>query len=38
MHGTGGEDGTLQGLLEMMDLPYTSSSVIGSAVMSVALW
>ncbi|MBR4122475.1 MAG: D-alanine--D-alanine ligase [Erysipelotrichaceae bacterium] len=32
MHGTGGEDGTLQGLLEMMDLPYTSSSVIGSAV------
>ena len=32
MHGTGGEDGTLQGMLEMLDIPYTSSNVIGSAV------
>lgn len=32
MHGTGGEDGTLQGMMEMMDIPYTSSNVLGSAV------
>ena len=32
MHGTGGEDGTLQGMLELMDIPYTSSNVLGSAV------
>ena len=32
MHGTGGEDGTLQGMLEMLDVPYTSSNVLGSAV------
>lgn len=32
MHGTGGEDGSLQGMLEMLDLPYTSSNVLGSAV------
>lgn len=32
MHGTNGEDGTLQGLLEMLDLPYTSSNVLGSAI------
>lgn len=32
MHGTSGEDGSLQGLLEMMDLPYTSSNVLGSAI------
>jgi len=32
MHGTGGEDGTLQGMLDMLDIPYTSSGVLGSAV------
>ena len=31
MHGLNGEDGTLQGLLEMADIPYTSSGVLGSA-------
>lgn len=32
MHGTYGEDGTLQGLLELADIPYTGSGVVGSAV------
>jgi D-alanine-D-alanine ligase len=32
IHGTFGEDGTLQGLLEMADLPYTGSGVVASAV------
>ena len=32
MHGTNGEDGTLQGLLEMAGLPYTSSGVMASAI------
>jgi D-alanine-D-alanine ligase len=32
VHGTYGEDGTLQGLLELADLPYTGSGVVGSAV------
>lgn len=32
MHGTSGEDGSLQGMMEMLDLPYTSSNVLGSAV------
>ncbi|MFN2490514.1 MAG: D-alanine--D-alanine ligase family protein [Actinomycetota bacterium] len=32
IHGTFGEDGTLQGVLEMADLPYTCSGVVGSAV------
>ena len=32
VHGTYGEDGTLQGLLELADLPYTGSGVLGSAV------
>lgn len=32
MHGMHGEDGTLQGLLEMCNLPYTSSGVAASAV------
>lgn len=31
MHGLHGEDGTLQGLLELADIPYTSPSVGGSA-------
>ena len=32
LHGGGGEDGTVQGLLEMMDLPYTGSGVRASAM------
>lgn len=32
LHGRGGEDGTLQGALEFMGLPYTGSSVLGSAL------
>ncbi len=32
IHGTYGEDGTLQGLLEMADLAYVGSGVLGSAV------
>ncbi|MBW3594387.1 MAG: D-alanine--D-alanine ligase [Actinobacteria bacterium] len=32
IHGTYGEDGTLQGLLEMAGLPYTGSGVAASAV------
>lgn len=32
MHGMHGEDGTLQGLFELADMPYTSANVAGSAV------
>jgi len=32
LHGRGGEDGTLQGALEMMGMPYTGSGVLGSAL------
>lgn len=32
LHGRGGEDGTLQGLLEVMQLPYTGSGVMASAI------
>ena len=32
VHGTFGEDGTLQGLLELADLPYVGAGVLGSAV------
>jgi D-alanine-D-alanine ligase len=32
LHGTFGEDGTLQGLLEMADLPYIGAGVLGSSV------
>ena len=43
LHGAGGEDGTLQGALEIMSLPYTGSGVLGSAlamdkVKSKRLW
>lgn len=31
VHGTFGEDGTLQGLLELADLPYVGPGVMGSA-------
>jgi D-alanine-D-alanine ligase len=32
LHGTGGEDGTLQALLDIMDVPYTHSGMLASAV------
>lgn len=32
LHGTYGEDGTMQGLLEMADVAYVGANVIGSAV------
>lgn len=32
MHGRGGEDGTLQGVLEIMAKPYTGSGVMASAL------
>lgn len=32
VHGRHGEDGTLQGLLEMMQIPYTGSGVLASAI------
>ena len=32
LHGRGGEDGTMQGLLEIMKLPYTGSGVMASSL------
>ena len=32
MHGLNGEDGTLQGLMELANIPYTSTGVAGSAI------
>ncbi|SDH12760.1 D-alanine--D-alanine ligase family protein [Desulfosporosinus hippei] len=32
LHGTYGEDGTLQGLLEMANVPYVGSGVLGSSL------
>jgi len=32
LHGPLGEDGTVQGLLELLDVPYVGSGVLGSAV------
>jgi D-alanine-D-alanine ligase len=32
LHGPFGEDGTVQGLLEMLDVPYVGSGVLGSAL------
>ena len=32
IHGTGGEDGSIQGLLEYMNLPYVGNGVLASAV------
>src|SRR5690554_4780987 len=31
LHGTRGEDGTIQGLLELMDVPYVGNEVLSSA-------
>lgn len=43
LHGRGGEDGTIQGLLECMNIPYTGSGVLGSSlamdkVLSKRVW
>jgi len=43
LHGKGGEDGTIQGMLEIMKVPYTGSGVLSSAmamdkVVSKLLW
>lgn len=32
LHGTYGEDGTIQGLLKLVDIPYVGPDVLGSAV------
>jgi D-alanine-D-alanine ligase len=32
LHGRWGEDGTIQGLLELLTIPYTGSGVLGSAL------
>ncbi len=32
LHGKGGEDGTVQGMLELIGLPYTGSGVLASAL------
>lgn len=32
LHGRGGEDGTMQGALETLGMPYTGSGVLGSAL------
>src|SRR6185295_270028 len=32
LHGTFGEDGTVQGLLELADLPYVGAGVLASSV------
>ena len=32
LHGRGGEDGVIQGALELLGLPYTGSGVLGSAL------
>ncbi|MDQ0417060.1 D-alanine-D-alanine ligase [Croceifilum oryzae] len=32
LHGTHGEDGTIQGLLELMDVPYVGNGILSSAI------
>lgn len=32
MHGMNGEDGSVQGLLELANIPYTSSGILGASV------
>jgi D-alanine-D-alanine ligase len=32
LHGRGGEDGCIQGVLEMMEIPYTHSGVLASSI------
>ena len=43
LHGRGGEDGVVQGMLEAMRIPYTGSGILGSALainklMSKRMW
>jgi len=43
LHGRGGEDGTIQGFLTMMGIPFTGSDMVGSAIsmnkiMSKRIW
>jgi len=37
LHGTFGEDGTVQGLLELAGLPYVGAGVLASAVVNVGI-
>lgn len=32
VHGVNGEDGSLQGLLELMDIPYVGAGIVGSSI------
>ncbi|WP_319417515.1 hypothetical protein [Marispirochaeta aestuarii] len=32
LHGTNGEDGTVQGLLEICNLPYVGAGILGSSL------
>ena len=32
LHGLGGEDGTIQGMLELLKIPYVGSKVLGSSI------
>jgi D-alanine-D-alanine ligase len=32
LHGIGGEDGSVQGLMEFLDIPYVGNGVLGSAI------
>ncbi len=32
LHGQGGEDGSIQGLLEWLDIPYSGAGILGSAM------
>ncbi len=32
MHGKGGEDGSIQGLLDLLNIPYQGSGILGSAI------
>ncbi len=32
LHGRGGEDGTIQGMLQLLGIPFTGSGVLGSAI------
>ena len=37
LHGTYGEDGTVQGLLELANIPYIGAGVVGSAVLQCTM-
>ena len=37
LHGTGGEDGGLQGMLKWLNTPYTGSGILASAVAMLAI-